>query len=73
MDIRPLGKPSVMANTNDPREFYRLSKIVLMPSRQNGHQLLRHYYFATRIDRPDDHGVSPGQRMVFLLTLQSVK
>jgi glycosyltransferase involved in cell wall biosynthesis len=32
VDIRRLGNVSVMANTNDPREFYRLSKIVLMPS-----------------------------------------
>jgi glycosyltransferase involved in cell wall biosynthesis len=32
VDIRGLGNVSVMANTNDPREFYRLSKIVLMPS-----------------------------------------
>jgi glycosyltransferase involved in cell wall biosynthesis len=32
VDIRRLGNVSVMANTNDPREFYRVSKIVLMPS-----------------------------------------
>jgi hypothetical protein len=32
VDIRRLGDVPVMANTNDPREFYRLSKIVLMRS-----------------------------------------
>src|SRR5439155_14281467 len=31
-DVRQLGNVSVMANTDDPRAFYRVSKIVLMPS-----------------------------------------
>src|SRR5262249_40258966 len=32
LDLAALGNISVMANTPDPRAFYRLSRIVLLPS-----------------------------------------
>jgi glycosyltransferase involved in cell wall biosynthesis len=35
LDLRGLGNLHVMANTPDPRDFYRVSRVVLMPSLWN--------------------------------------